>query len=181
MTAFAYGFRDTLEAALVIGLAVALLVRLNRAGGVNAVWAGAGAGALFGFAIGTGLAAGNIAADGAGWQSFELASMGLSVAALVGLAFASRRFPADAGPCLWLGVACGLFAALPQTINLLTHVAANEGSALSLALMALGAGLAAGLAALLALGLARVKLGQPLAGPEAPAAGELAPVRQRVD
>ena len=49
MTAFAYGFRDALEAALIIGFAVAVLVRLERPAGARALWMGAGAGALLGF------------------------------------------------------------------------------------------------------------------------------------
>ena len=181
MTAFAYGFRDALEAALIIGFAVAVLVRLERPAGARALWMGAGAGALLGFSIGTGLAAGGVTSAGGGWTTFEIAAMVLSLAALIGIVFANRRFGADSGPCLWLAVGCGLFAALPQTIDLMGAVAANEGGIASLGVIALGIAFAAGLAALITAGLVRVKLGQGSAGEVVAPAGELAPVRQRVD
>jgi hypothetical protein len=180
MAAFAYGFRDALEAALIIGLALAALIRLGRPAGVKALWIGAGAGALLGFSIGTGLASAGLSAAGSGWTAFELATMALSIAALVGLLFASRRFADESGPCLWLAVACGLFAALPQTIDTVSYIATNQGDIATLAVMAIGMAFGAGLAALASFGLLRLRLGHAPAA-NVPVAGELAPVRQRVD
>jgi high-affinity iron transporter len=180
MAAFALGFRDGLEAAIIIGLALAVLVRLGRGGLAQALWVGVGAGAVVGFSIGTGLAAADLAATGAGWTTVEVTMMALAMVALAGVSLTARRLSAESGPAVWLMVALGAFATLPQVLDLLTRVSANPGVA---SLMAGVAGMvaAAGVAALMFAALTRVKAGQGAAPRTEPAAGELAPVRQRVE
>ncbi len=185
MTAFALGLRDALEAAIIIGLALAALVRLGRGNLAQALWAGVGAGAALGFSIGVGLTAGEVAATGAGWTAVEVTMMALALLALAGVALTARRLSAESGPAAWLAVAVGCFAALPQVLDLLTRVAANPGLT---SLVAAGAGVAvgAGVAAALFFGLTRVKSGRGERAAVKPAAvepvtGELAPVRQRVE
>jgi hypothetical protein len=186
MAAFAFGFRDTLEAAFIIALTLVALVRLGRGHLTQALWMGVGAGALIGFSIATGLTAGEVAATGAGWTAFEIAAMALGAAALVGVALTARRFSAESGPAAWLAVAAGLFATLPQVLDVMMRVANSAGGVGSLALLGVGAALAAGLAALLAAALLRVKPAAParkivVEQPVRPVSGEPAPVPQRVD
>ena len=181
IAAFAYGFRDMLEAALLIGIGLAVLIRLGRGNLAQALWTGAGAGVLLGFSIGTGLVAGNLDASGAGWIIFELALMGLSLVMLAGMALLAKRASDENGPVAWLAIGAGLFAALPQTLDLLMRAAGNGGGMTSLAALALGAAVGAGAAALVTLGLVKVRLTRPQAANDKPATGELATVRQRVD
>lgn len=185
MAPFAFGLRDTLEAAVIIALAFVALTRLGRGNLAQALWIGVGAGALFGFSIGTGLTAGESAATGSGWMVVEIILMALSVAALAGLALTARRFSAESGPAAWLAVAVGLFAALPQVLDLLTRFANNGAGAGALALSGLGVAVAAGLAALLALALTRGKAAPAreivVEQPAQPVSGELASVPQRAD
>jgi hypothetical protein len=186
MAPFAFGFRDTLEAAFMIALTLVALVRLGRGHLAQALWIGVGAGALMGFSIATGLTAGEVAATGAGWTAFEIAAMALGAFALVGVALTARRFSAESGPAAWLAVAAGLFATLPQVLDLMTRVAGNTGGVGSLALMGVGAALAAGVAALLAAALLRSKPAAPapkivVEQPAQPVSGELASIPQRAD
>lgn len=179
MTAFAFGFRDTLEAAVIVALALVALIRLGRGSLAQAVGVGVGAGALLGFSIGTGLIAGERAATGSGWMVVEIAMMALAVLAVAGLALTARRFSPESGPAVWLAVAAGLFAALPQTLDLLTRLASNTGGPATLALNVLGAAVALALAALLAVVLTRGKTAaSEVAGdhPVQPVSGELAVV-----
>jgi hypothetical protein len=185
MAAFAFGFRDTLEAAVIIALALVALVRLGRGQLAQALWIGVGAGALLGFSIGTGLAAAGLAATGAGWTAFEIVMMAFGIAALAGVALTARRFSAESGPAAWLAVAAGLFATLPQVLDVLTRLANNTGGIATLALTGLGVALAAAFAGVLVLGLTR---GKSVPAPEIvveqpaqPVAGELASVSQQSD
>ncbi len=185
MAAFAFGFRDTLEAAVIVALALAALIRLGKGQLTQAVWAGVGAGALLGFSIGTGLVASEAAATGSAWLAVEIVMMALAVLSVAGIALTGRRFSAESGPAVWLAVAAGLLATLPQVLDLLTRLANNTGGVAALALNGLGVAAAAALAALLALALTR---GKTPAAPEVvadeparPVSGELAPVRQRVE
>lgn len=185
MTAFALGFRDTLEAALIIGLALAALIRLGKGQLSQALWVGVGAGALLGFSIATGLTAGELTATGSAWTAVEIVLMALAVLALVGLALSARRFAAESGPASWLAVGVGLFAALPQVLDVLTRVADNTGGTASLALTAAGVAAGVGLTTLLTLGLIRIK-GAParqivIEQEAQPASGELAHVPQRAE
>jgi hypothetical protein len=185
MAAFAFGFRDMLEAAGIVALALVALIRLGRGNLTQAVWAGVGAGALLGFSIGTGLIAGETAAAGGAWLAVEIVMMALAVLAVAGVALTARRFAAESGPAVWLAVAAGMFATLPQTLDLLTRLATGAGGAAALVLNGLGVAMAGALAAMLFLALTR---GNHPAAPEIAAeepaplvSGELAPVRQRVD
>jgi high-affinity iron transporter len=185
MAAFALGLRDTLEAAIIIALALAALIRLGRGNLAQAVWIGVGAGALFGFSIGTGLAAAEVAATGSAWTVLEIVMMTLAVAALAGLVLTARRFATESGPAAWLAVGVGLFAALPQVLDVLTRLANNAGGAAAFALTGLGVAVAAGLAALLALGLIRARVAPArkiiVEQPAQPVSGELTAVHQRAD
>ena len=111
--------------------------------------------------------------------------MALAVLSVAGLALTARRFAADSGPAVWLAIAAGMFATLPQALDLLTRAANNTGGAAALALTVLSMAVAVALAALLTFGLTRGKPAPaPEAAPEEPArplSGELAPVRQRGD
>lgn len=168
MTALITGLRETLEAAVLIAAALAVVNRLGRRNLAQAVWYGVGAGVLVSFAVGTGLAAAGVSlVQGLGGAQIALA--GLAALLLAGFV-AILRCGAQGAGCEWLASLIAFLAVTPQGIELMGRAAALEGR-LGLVGVLLGMAGALLLSVLLHELLLRVRLPQIVAR-------RLAPVRQ---
>jgi len=171
MAAFFTGFRETLEAAVLITVLLVAVRRLGHAHLAQLTWYGLGTGLMFGISVATGLAAVNTGLEGQSLVTLQLVSMGLALLATTALVLWMRRRGAQVtavadeateAPGAWLIVAAAFLAGLPQSLELavrLANLAPQVGPA-SLALAIAGLVAAIALAGLLYVGLMRCNPGR---------------------
>jgi FTR1 family protein len=171
MAAFITGFRETLEAAVLITVLLVAVRRLGHAHLAQLAWYGLGTGLMFGVSVATGLAAVNAGLEGQALVTLQLVSIGLALLATTALALWMRRRGAQAAVCAddateapgaWLMVAASFLAGLPQTLELAVRLAglAPQVGPASLALAVAGLLAAVALAGVLYVGLMRCNPGR---------------------
>jgi MFS family permease len=176
MAAFLIGFGETLAVALAIAAVMAVIRRLNRGELAEAVWYGAGAGALVSFSIGTGLAMQRSSA-GVSYGSLQLVMAVLTVLAFGGLLLALRRPVGDAAAG-WAAILTALLAVLPHGVAIMGRLAGvNSSLPVTLGSGALGMVAAILLGVLLFAGLMRLSLPQL----KTPEPRRLATVKQEIE
>jgi high-affinity iron transporter len=179
MTMFLMGLRDALEAALVIGLLLAVVSKvgvrsaLQRQGLAQAVWLGLGAGLLVGFSVATAFVSGHVTTGEPALVALQLMALGLAALASAGLIVWLRRGAGEAAG-EWLATLIAFLAVLPQVIELMGRLAGAKNVVPVLAATGVGIVAAGVLCALLYLGLMRTT-------PFEPAFRRLAEQRVRVD
>jgi high-affinity iron transporter len=85
-------FREGLEAALILGIALSALVRLKRAGQTRFIWLGAGAAGLISFGLSAGIYSLGIGFEGAAEQIFEGVTMLLAAGVLTWMIFWMQQY-----------------------------------------------------------------------------------------
>jgi len=186
MAALITGFRETLEAAVLIAVLLVAVRRLGHAHLAQLAWYGLGTGMVFGVSVATGLAAVNAGVEGQALVTLQLVGGGLALLATTVLVLWMRRRGGKAAvaaddateaPGAWLMVAAAFLAGLPQSLELTARLAAlapQVGPA-GIALAAAGLTVAIALASVLYLGLMRCNPGRFF---RATPRRELAPVAQ---
>jgi high-affinity iron transporter len=85
-------FREGLEAALILGIALSALVRLKRDDQTRSIWLGAGAAGLISLGLGAGIYSLGIGFEGASEQIFEGVTMLLAAAVLTWMVFWMQQY-----------------------------------------------------------------------------------------
>lgn len=186
MAGLVIGFRETLEAAVIIVFILAAVRRLGHGHLAPLTGYGLGAGLLLGVSVATGLASVRVGVSDQSFVTLQLATYGLALLALTWLGIWMRRrgrpVAADANeateaPGAWLVLAAAFFAVLPQSLELAVRLAAQP-SMVDVATAAVGLMGAVALAGLLYLGLLRC---HPARFFRSVAHRPLAPAAQEVD
>lgn len=171
MTALITGFRETLEAAVLIAVLLVAVRRLGHAHLAQLAWYGLGTGMVFGVSVAIGLAAVNAGVAGQALVTLQLVSGGLAVLATTSLVLWMRRRGGKAAvsaddateaPGAWLMVAAAFLAGLPQSLELAVRLAnlRPQAGPAGIALVAAGLAAAIALAVVLYVGLMRCNPGR---------------------